>query len=218
MRRYVVTLESEERVELEAITRKGSHPSQKVINALILLNCGNRRNRGDSRLAFRHGPDHSQYRASLPVPTPPHTGTTERLRPISGEVHDDGRVVGFSDPVALVNGTAVGASGFQAFPDVPIPKYEVYAQTLVLTVEIGGVPVAEYAAAGVRRTHQVEPAGFAQRSNTPVFFVPVPGPARVPPPAWVEDPVVDRLRGDVEVTANYGTQRGVFPLAKVLAE
>ena len=39
MRRYVVTLERQEREELEAITRKGSHQSQKVINALILLNC-----------------------------------------------------------------------------------------------------------------------------------------------------------------------------------
>ena len=39
MKRYVVTLERQEREELEAITRKGSHRSQKVINALILLNC-----------------------------------------------------------------------------------------------------------------------------------------------------------------------------------
>ena len=39
MKRYVVTLEEQERDELEAITRKGSHKSQKVINALILLNC-----------------------------------------------------------------------------------------------------------------------------------------------------------------------------------
>ena len=31
----------EERKYLEDITRKGSHPSQKVINALILLNCDN---------------------------------------------------------------------------------------------------------------------------------------------------------------------------------
>ncbi|MDF1521879.1 MAG: helix-turn-helix domain-containing protein, partial [Trueperaceae bacterium] len=37
--RYRVTLVAEERSELEAITRKGSHQSQKVINALILLNC-----------------------------------------------------------------------------------------------------------------------------------------------------------------------------------
>ena len=39
MKRYVVTMEKGERAELEAITRKGSHRSQKVINALILLNC-----------------------------------------------------------------------------------------------------------------------------------------------------------------------------------
>jgi len=39
MKRYKVTLEKEEREELEAIVKKGSHKSQKVINALILLNC-----------------------------------------------------------------------------------------------------------------------------------------------------------------------------------
>ena len=39
MKKYKVTLEREEREELEAITQKGSHRSQKVINALILLNC-----------------------------------------------------------------------------------------------------------------------------------------------------------------------------------
>lgn len=39
MRLYRVKLEADEREELEAITRKGSHQSQKVINALILLNC-----------------------------------------------------------------------------------------------------------------------------------------------------------------------------------
>ena len=39
MKRYVVTLEQSEREQLTAITRKGSHSSQKVINALILLNC-----------------------------------------------------------------------------------------------------------------------------------------------------------------------------------
>ena len=38
MKRYVVTLEKDERDELAGITRKGSHRSQKVINALILLN------------------------------------------------------------------------------------------------------------------------------------------------------------------------------------
>ena len=39
MKRYVVTLEEQERAELAEITRKGSHQSQKVVNALILLNC-----------------------------------------------------------------------------------------------------------------------------------------------------------------------------------
>ena len=39
MKRYVVTLEQRERDALAAILRKGSHRSQKVLNALILLNC-----------------------------------------------------------------------------------------------------------------------------------------------------------------------------------
>ena len=39
MKRYVVTLEEQERAELAETTRKGSHQSQKVVNALILLNC-----------------------------------------------------------------------------------------------------------------------------------------------------------------------------------
>jgi hypothetical protein len=39
MRKYKVTLEKEEREELETIAQKGSHKSQKVVNALILLNC-----------------------------------------------------------------------------------------------------------------------------------------------------------------------------------
>ncbi len=39
MKRYTVHLEADERAELEAVTRKGSHRSQKVINALVLLNC-----------------------------------------------------------------------------------------------------------------------------------------------------------------------------------
>jgi hypothetical protein len=39
MKLYKVTLLADERVGLESITRKGSHQSQKVINALILLNC-----------------------------------------------------------------------------------------------------------------------------------------------------------------------------------
>jgi len=39
MKKYKVTLSQEERDELKAITTKGNHKSQKVINALILLNC-----------------------------------------------------------------------------------------------------------------------------------------------------------------------------------
>ena len=39
MRKYKVTLTEEERSELIVITSKGSHRSQKVLNALILLNC-----------------------------------------------------------------------------------------------------------------------------------------------------------------------------------
>ena len=38
-RRYKVTLSNAERDELLLITRRGSHKSQKVMNALILLNC-----------------------------------------------------------------------------------------------------------------------------------------------------------------------------------
>ena len=38
MKRYVVTLEKDERDALAGITRKGSHQSPKVLNALILLN------------------------------------------------------------------------------------------------------------------------------------------------------------------------------------
>jgi hypothetical protein len=39
MKKYKVTLEKEEREALQEITEKGSHKSQKVLNALILLNC-----------------------------------------------------------------------------------------------------------------------------------------------------------------------------------
>ena len=39
MRKYIVTLTEEERSELKKLTSKGSHRSQKVMNALILLNC-----------------------------------------------------------------------------------------------------------------------------------------------------------------------------------
>jgi hypothetical protein len=38
MIKYVVTLSEEERLDLQAISSKGSHKSQKVLNALILLN------------------------------------------------------------------------------------------------------------------------------------------------------------------------------------
>jgi len=39
MRKYKVALEKEERRELERIVLKGNHRSQKVLNALVLLNC-----------------------------------------------------------------------------------------------------------------------------------------------------------------------------------
>jgi hypothetical protein len=39
MRKYRVTLEREEREKLGSIAQKGSHKSQRVINALVLLNC-----------------------------------------------------------------------------------------------------------------------------------------------------------------------------------
>src|SRR5699024_9625105 len=59
MKRYKVTLKEEERQELEAITRKGSHKSQKVINALVLLNCdegewNDRRVRGEDIAEILH--------------------------------------------------------------------------------------------------------------------------------------------------------------------
>jgi hypothetical protein len=38
MIKYQVTLTEEERVELQSVSSKGSHKSQKVLNALILLN------------------------------------------------------------------------------------------------------------------------------------------------------------------------------------
>ena len=37
--KYRLSLTAEEREELESIVRKGKHHSQKVLNALILLNC-----------------------------------------------------------------------------------------------------------------------------------------------------------------------------------
>ena len=39
MRKYTVSLDKEERKELERIIQKGNHKSQKVLNALVLLNC-----------------------------------------------------------------------------------------------------------------------------------------------------------------------------------
>jgi len=39
MKKYFVTLTSDERVALEALSSKGNHHSQKIINALILLGC-----------------------------------------------------------------------------------------------------------------------------------------------------------------------------------
>jgi hypothetical protein len=39
MDKYTITLQTEEREQLQALRRKGSRASQKVINALILLNC-----------------------------------------------------------------------------------------------------------------------------------------------------------------------------------
>lgn len=39
MAKYKVTLTQSERTQLKEVTRKGSHRSQKVLNALILLNC-----------------------------------------------------------------------------------------------------------------------------------------------------------------------------------
>ena len=39
MKKYFVELSNEERIELKKISSKGSHKSQKVLNALILLAC-----------------------------------------------------------------------------------------------------------------------------------------------------------------------------------
>ena len=39
MKKYKVTLLKEERSRLKAVAQKGSHKSQKVLNALVLLNC-----------------------------------------------------------------------------------------------------------------------------------------------------------------------------------
>jgi transposase len=47
--KYTITLESEEREQLEALIRKGTHAAQKVINALILLNCDEAGREGGKR-------------------------------------------------------------------------------------------------------------------------------------------------------------------------
>jgi hypothetical protein len=52
MKKYKVALTKDERENLEVITRKGSHQSQRVVNALVLLNCdegefNERRSRGE---------------------------------------------------------------------------------------------------------------------------------------------------------------------------
>ena len=39
MKKYIVTLTKEEREYLNKIVSKGTHKSQKVINALLLLGC-----------------------------------------------------------------------------------------------------------------------------------------------------------------------------------
>ena len=39
MNKYKVTLTKEEREELKGIVQKGKHRSQKILNALIILNC-----------------------------------------------------------------------------------------------------------------------------------------------------------------------------------
>jgi hypothetical protein len=39
MKKYIVTLTTEKRAYLKKIVSKGTHKSQKVINALLLLSC-----------------------------------------------------------------------------------------------------------------------------------------------------------------------------------
>ena len=55
MEKYIVTLESHERAQLEALVSKGRHASQTVVSALILLNCDTsverQRRRGSEELA-----------------------------------------------------------------------------------------------------------------------------------------------------------------------
>jgi len=49
MKKYKVTLTKEERQELTSIIQKGKHRSQKVLNALILVNCDEGVDSGSNR-------------------------------------------------------------------------------------------------------------------------------------------------------------------------
>lgn len=55
MEKYIVTLESQEREQLEALVGKGRHAAQTLVSALILLNCDTcverQRRRGSEELA-----------------------------------------------------------------------------------------------------------------------------------------------------------------------
>ncbi len=49
MEKYIVTLTAEEAEQLQSLVGKGKHAAQKVINALILLNCDQSQGRDDRR-------------------------------------------------------------------------------------------------------------------------------------------------------------------------
>jgi homeodomain-containing protein len=49
MEKYIVTLDVEERARLEALVSKGTHAAQKVLTALILLNCDVSKGRANRR-------------------------------------------------------------------------------------------------------------------------------------------------------------------------
>lgn len=49
MEKYIVTLSTEEATQLRGMVGKGKHAAQKVINALILLNCDQSQGRDDKR-------------------------------------------------------------------------------------------------------------------------------------------------------------------------
>ena len=49
MEKYIVTLSLEEAEQLRSLVGKGKHAAQKVINALILLNCDQSQGRDDRR-------------------------------------------------------------------------------------------------------------------------------------------------------------------------